>query len=105
MRLSAFCVYRNRRPQAALLVRGDVLKMLRAVIPGPLAEYESPEHRYAHCMEALRVRVLSVVSPLNRLAIYNEALVAGWGFYETWRAVDALVIERDRDAEANNTVQ
>ena len=38
--------------------------MMRVTIVGPLidVEYESPEHRHAHCMEALRERFLDEVS-------------------------------------------
>lgn len=76
--------------------------MIRVSIIGPLteAEYESPEQRHAHCMEALRDRFLSEVSPREMLAISDEAEISGWSFTEVRRAIDALVKERARLAGA-----
>ncbi|PSH57496.1 hypothetical protein [Phyllobacterium sophorae] len=77
--------------------------MMRAAIVGPLTdvEYESPEHRYAHCMEALRERFLDEVSTKEILAIADEAELSGWSFTEVRRAIDALVAEKAREAGAD----
>lgn len=76
--------------------------MMRISIIGPLTEveYESPEQRHAHCMEVLRGRFLSEVSPREMLAIADEAEVSGWSFTEVRRAIDALVKEQARLAGA-----
>lgn len=76
--------------------------MMRVSILGPLTdvEYESPEERHAHCMEALRDRFLNEVSPRELFAIADEAEVSGWSFTEVRRAIDALVKEQARLAGA-----
>ncbi|MHC1548704.1 hypothetical protein [Phyllobacterium sp. K27] len=76
--------------------------MMRAAIVGPLTEveYESPEERHAHCMEALRDRFLDEVSTREMLVIADEAQLSGWGVGEVRRAIDALVTERARLAGA-----
>lgn len=74
--------------------------MMRAAIVGPLteAEYESPEHRHAHCLEVLRERFLDEVCTKDILAIADEAELSGWSFTEVRRAIDALVAEKAREA-------
>lgn len=77
--------------------------MMRAAIVSPLTEieYESPEERHAHCMEALRDRFFEEVSTREMQVIADEAQLSGWGLTEVRRAIDALVKERARLAGAD----
>lgn len=72
--------------------------MMRAALVGPLTEieYESADHRHAHCMEALHERFLDEVSTREILAIADEAELSGWSMLEVRRAIDALVSEKAR---------
>ena len=76
--------------------------MTRAAVVGPLTvvEYENPEHRHAHCMEALRERFLDEVATKEILAVADEAELSGWSFIEVRRAIDALVAEKARETGA-----
>lgn len=76
--------------------------MIQAAIVGPLTdyEYETPEARHTHCMEAMRERFLDEVSTSDIRVIADEAELAGWNYREVQRALDALVAEKARQAGA-----
>ncbi|MHC1548808.1 hypothetical protein [Phyllobacterium sp. K27] len=63
-------------------------------IASPRFSYENEKQRELECREALKDRFLDRVTSKDMLAVYQDAIKAGWGLHELQRAVDALVLEK-----------